>query len=196
MFFSFLRPSLFAIAIWAATANAANFVDCTSDEQNVLSAAASAGHKLVADGYHYVSGLSGNDSTRVTTWFGSDLSAEGLVNIVGRLKILNDADISNFTYNCSGSANIPIWSLSRDFGVYNVLPRVTTLPSTGDGSATQMWLYGFLTFSIGDTQTYPVLVEGSGGATDTMELAEYGSIVTLKNAYTYVYFLENDPPLP
>ncbi|KAF8705521.1 peptidyl-Lys metalloendopeptidase, partial [Rhizoctonia solani] len=189
-----------------ASKRAVSFTGCTSSQQTLVSAAATASNTLVADANTYLSTLS-SGTTRYTTWFGA-YSTSRASTVRSHFSLIG-TDATSTNYDCSTCQTNPPIGVTYSTTYAYVYPDTPgKRPSVGDLQSLEQRYNTYTFISTGtDSRAGTIVHENSHfdvnggtrdityGQTNAKSFARSNPAQAVSNVDNHEYFAENTPAL-
>ncbi|KAF9463910.1 hypothetical protein BDZ94DRAFT_577573 [Collybia nuda] len=171
----------------------ATFDNCTAVEQTDINSAVTNARAYVADAITFLTAHT-NTTTRMTTWFGVFREHRRLFVLSNFNSLTTRGDeFSGWNYDCSQQDCVP-GSYAHvhhlDFAEVHLCERFWTAPATGTDSKAGTLVHEGTHFAVtANTEDL------ANGKPDCVDLAKRRPGKAARNADSYQYFAENNPPL-
>ncbi|KAG0250506.1 hypothetical protein DFQ27_009380 [Actinomortierella ambigua] len=186
-----------ALLLMPAVVRAAEFVQCTTEQQNDINDATNRFKTLVTDSQNYLANLAKTSSgtpapspsPRYTTWFGTytDRGSEDVQNFFDHLSRNN---FNFYTFSCTCNDDPEGGYVHVDeFGKVRLCSGFLKAPSTGTDSKAGILIRLATRFSQNGQSRFD-----ARNQEQCKELAMFDERAAVLNAYNLQYFAENNPP--
>ncbi|KAF9462220.1 hypothetical protein BDZ94DRAFT_1309865 [Collybia nuda] len=169
----------------------ATFISCTVDRQRQIVAAAAAAKRLIISAHRFTATPGNFISQRFKTWFGTydEIRAQTVLHNWERMTAAN---LNTWVYNCDCTINYG--SSSNVLGVSKVMVKYQYVPPFG--RAIQLSRSDISPdFGVRFNNIAGAKLHSTYNQEETKNLATNNPDQAIDNAYSYVFYADNNPPL-